>query len=193
MNIVERVKSILLSPKEEWEVIKGEETTVQELFTQYAVILAAIPAIAGLIGFSAFGYGFGIRLPIGSSIGWAILTYVLSLIGTYVVGFIIDSFAPTFGSTKDLTASMKVAIYASTASWVGGIFNLIPFLSFISMLAGIYSLVLMYMGLKSIKDVPEEKMVGYFITVLVVTIVVYLIVGAITSGMFLTGIAISAM
>jgi len=193
MNIIDRVKNILLTPKTEWILIKEESITVQELFTKYAMLLAAIPAIAGLIGFSAFGYGFGFRLPIGSSLGWAVVTYVLSLVSAYVVGFIIDALSPTFGSTKNLIDSMKVSVYASTASWVGGLFNLIPFLSFISFLAGIYSLFLLYMGLKIVKDVPEEKMIGYFITVVIVSIIVYLIVGAITSGMFLSGLAISAI
>lgn len=183
MNIVERVKKILLSPKEEWEVIKQETTTVQNLFTQYAVILAAIPAIAGLIGFSSFGFGTGFN--------WAIVTYILTLVSTFVVGYIIDALAPTFGSTKDLTESMKVSIYASTASWVGGIFNLIPLMSFVSFIAGIYSLFLMYWGLKIIKEVPENKMVGYFIAIIVVSIVISIIIGSITSGMFLTGMAIS--
>lgn len=193
MNIVERVKKILLSPKEEWEVIKAESSTVQDLFTQYAIILAALPAIAGLIGFSAFGYGFGIKLPLGTSFGWAIMTYILSLVGIFVVGYIIDAFAPTFGSNKDLISSMKVAVYSYTASWVGGLFNLIPLLSFVSLLASLYGLYLLYLGLKTVKDVPEDKILGYFITVLIVTIVVYLIIGAITSGMFLTGIAMSSM
>ena len=180
MNIVERVKKILLGPKEEWEVIKQESTTVQNLFTQYAVFLAAIPAIAGLIGFGGFG--------LGSSFNWAIVTYVLSLVATFALGYIIDAFAPTFGSTKDLTSSMKVSVYASTASWVGGIFNLIPSLSFVSFFAGIYTLFLMYWGLKSIKEVPEDKMVGFFITVIVVSIVLSMIIGAITSGMVFSGV-----
>ena len=185
MNVVERVKKILLSPKEEWEVIKQETTTVKNLFTQYAVILAAIPAVAGLIGFRGFG--------MGSSFNWAIVTYVLSLVSAFALGYIIDVLAPTFGTTKDITSSMKVSVYASTASWVGGIFNLIPFLSFVSFFAGVYTLFLMYWGLKSIKEVPEDKMVGYFITVIVVSIVISLIIGAITSGMFLTGMALSGV
>ncbi len=193
MNIVERIKKILLNPKEEWLVIKGEAASVQALFTQYAIMLAAIPAFAGLVGFSLFGYGYGIKLPFGSSIRWAILTYILSLISTYALGFIIDALAPTFGSVKDLVASMKVAVYSSTAAWVGGLFNLIPVLSFVSFLAGIYTLVLLYFGLKAVKDVPEEKMIGYFIAVVVVAIVIYMIVGAITSGVFLTGRAFSGM
>lgn len=196
MNIVERAKNILLKPKEEWEVIKNEETTVNALFTQYAVILAAIPAVAGFIGYSVFGVNFGFRtfrMPIGSSFGWAVLTYVLMLVGIYLIGFLIDTFAPTFGSTKNLTQSMKVAVYGYTASWVGGIFYIFPVLSFLVMLAGIYSLVLMYMGLKRVKDVPQEKMLGYFITVIVITIVVYFIIIAITSAVIFSGYAIGAM
>ena len=46
MNIVERAKAIILKPKETWEIIKAEQTTVRELFTSYAAVLAVIPAAA---------------------------------------------------------------------------------------------------------------------------------------------------
>lgn len=196
MNIVERAKNILLKPKEEWEVIKTEDTTVNALFTQYAVILAAIPAVAGFLGYSIFGLHAGFktfRMPIGTSFGWAVITYVLMLAGIYLIGFLIDVFAPTFGSTKNMVQSMKVAVYSYTATWVGGIFYIFPVLSFLVMLASIYSLVLMYMGLKRVKDVPQDKMLGYFITVIVVAIVVYLIIGAITSALIFSGYAMGAM
>lgn len=188
MNIIERVKNILLSPKYEWEVIKDEVITVKELFTSYAVFVASIPAIAGWIGYSFSGW-----LPVGSSFGWAIVTYILSLVGAFLVGYIIDAFAATFGSTKDLTSSMKVSVYASTASWVGGIFYLFDFLSFLSLVAGIYTLVLMYNGLKIVKNVPDDKVTGYFITVVIVSIVIYLIIGSITSALFLTSYAVSGI
>lgn len=55
MNLVDRAKNILLSPNSEWEVIRSESTTTAELFTKYAVILAAIPAIAGFIGYYLIG------------------------------------------------------------------------------------------------------------------------------------------
>ncbi len=196
MNIVERAKNILLKPKEEWEVIKTEETTVNALFTQYAVILAAIPAVAGFLGYSVFGMNLGFktfRVPIGTSFGWAVITYVLMLVGIYLIGFLIDAFAPTFGSTKNMVQSMKVAVYAYTATWVGGIFYIFPVLSFLVMLASIYSLILMYMGLKRVKDVPQDKMLGYFITVIIVAIVVYFVIGAITTAVIFSGHAMGAM
>ena len=45
MNLVERVKKILLTPRQEWAVINGETHTVAGLYTQYVMILAAIPAV----------------------------------------------------------------------------------------------------------------------------------------------------
>ncbi|MGB8321297.1 MAG: Yip1 family protein [Ignavibacteriaceae bacterium] len=195
MNLVDRAKNILFSPASEWETIKSETVTNNELFTKYAVILAAIPAVAGLIGYSVFGISFGfgrITLGLGTTIVWAILTYVLSLVSVYVMGWIIDVLAPSFGSTKDLNASLKVAVFSYTAAWVGGIFHILPYLSFLAALTSIYSLVLLYMGLKRVKTVPEDKMLGYFVVIIVVAIVLYFIIRAIVAGVAFGGIMMSS-
>ena len=194
MNLVDRAKNLLLSPAKEWEVIKGETWTTAELFTKYAIILAAIPAVAGLLGYSFFGlsYGFGaIKLGFGTSLTWAILTYILSLVGVFVLGFIIDALAPSFGSTKDMVASLKVAVFSSTPGWVAGILNIFPVLSILVVIASIYGLVLLYMGLERVKSVPKDKMVGYFVVVLIAAIVVYVIIGVVVGGIAFSGYALS--
>ena len=160
MNLVDRVKNLLLSPAKEWEVIKGETWTTAELFTKYAIILAAIPAVAGFLGYTFFGlsYGFGtFKLGIGTSLTWAILTYIFSLVGVFVLGFIIDALAPSFGSTKDMVASLKVAVFSSTAGWVAGILNIFPVIGILVAIASIYGLVLLYMGLERVKSVPKRR------------------------------------
>jgi len=180
MNIVERAKNILLTPQKEWDVIKGENTTVMDLFTKYAIILAAIPAIAGFIGFALIGvtiFGGTFRYPIGPALVWAALTYVLGLIGIYILALIVDTLAPSFGAKKDFISSLRAVVYSYTASWVAGIFLLIPSLSVISAIAGIYSLVLLYLGIKKLKDPPADKMVGYYVVTLIVALVVYFIIG----------------
>ena len=55
MNIVDRVKNILITPKTEWEIIKGEADSIKDLVMGYVVILAAIPAVASFIGISLIG------------------------------------------------------------------------------------------------------------------------------------------
>lgn len=195
MNLFERAKQILISPKTEWDIIKTESTTIQDIFTKYVVILAAIPAVAGFIGFSVFGmsYGFGsIRIPIGTGLLWAILTYVFNLAAVYIFAFVIDALAPSFGSSKNMTMSMKVVAYSYTASWVGGIFRLFPALGVLGMLFGIYSLYLLYIGLGNLKDVPQEKMVGYYVVSLIVGIVIFMIIGMITSSIAFGGYMFSS-
>lgn len=194
MNLVDRVKNLIISPATEWEVIKGETWTVSDLFTKYAILLAAIPAVAGFLGYTFFGlsYGFGsIKLGFGTSLTWAILTFILSLVGVFVLGFIIDALAPSFGSTKDMVASLKVAVFSSTPAWVAGILNIFPVLGILVVIASIYGLVLLYMGLERVKSVPKEKMVGYFVVVLIAAILVYVVIGAIVSAIAFSSVAFS--
>lgn len=186
MNLIERIKNILLSPTAEWEIIKKEDHMISDLFTQYALKLAAIPALAGLIGFTLFGRAF-YNPSFGSNLKWAIGMYVMSIVGVYILALIIDVLAPTFGSKKHLPTSMKVVIFAYTALWVGGIFSLIPALSILGKIASIYSLVLLYKGLQIVKEVPQNKMVGYFVAVIAASIVIYMITGAIITRFAFSG------
>lgn len=182
MNLVERVKNILLSPVSEWETIKGETHTVAGLFTQYAMILAAIPALAGFIGFSMIGYSFGLgtfRLPIGYGLAYCVLSYVLSLVGVYILAMIIDMLSPNFGASKDMDAALKIAVFSMTPAWVGGIFLIIPSLSIIAMIAGLYGLYLLFLGIKQLKDVPSEKLMTFFIITIVVAIVIQIVINAV--------------
>ncbi len=191
MNLIDRAKNILLSPSTEWDVIRAEPSTPAALFSGYAVFLAAIPAIAGFIGYYLIGISLGafgsVRLEIGTSLTWAILTFVLSLVSVYVLGWIIDALAPSFGSTKDFVSSLKVAVYSYTAAWVAGIFYIIPSLSFLAGIAGIYSLVLLYMGLKQVKMAPSDKLIGYFVVTIIAALVLYFIIGAIIGSIVFRG------
>jgi hypothetical protein len=62
MNLIERVKNILVSPKPEWDVIDGENAPHMKVFTQYVLLLALIPAIGYFIGYGLVG--IKIRAPL---------------------------------------------------------------------------------------------------------------------------------
>ena len=187
MALVDRVKNILLTPRTEWQVIDAEQTTPAELYKQYIVPLAAVGPVASAIGALAFGYrGFGLnyRPPVGTVLSSAVVTYLLTLGGVYVLALIIDALAPNFGGVKDQMQALKVAAYSSTASWVVGIFGLIPALSWLGVL-GLYSLYLLYLGLPVLMKSPAEKAMGYTAVVIIAAIVLFLVIGLV-AGTFMT-------
>ena len=174
MNIVERVKGLVLDPKVEWRAIDAEEHTIQSLYTRYVMILAAIPAVAGFIGMCIVGSGvFGstVRMGLAAGIAHMVLGYLLSLGWVYVLALVIHAFAPKFEGHGDFIDALKVAAFTPTPAWIGGIFNVIPSLWIIGFLLSLYSLWLLYVGLPILTEPPEEKALPYFFVVLLTTIV----------------------
>lgn len=194
-SFVARVKGILTKPTAEWHVIDGERPSIKSLFTGYAAILAAIGPVAGLIGGQLFPL-FGLRTPIVSAIIIAAFSYVMALVGAYVLGLIIEALAPSFGAVKDRTKAMQLAVYSSTASWLAGIFTIIPALAILA-IVGLYSLFLLFRGLPILTKVPEDKALVYTIVIIVAAFVVFavigLIVGAITSSLLVTAGAVGGL
>jgi hypothetical protein len=191
MNLIERVKNILLQPKETWVALDSEATDVASLYTQYAMILAAIPAVCGFIGLSLIGFsafGVSVRVPFLSGLVNMVLSYGLSLAGVFALGLVIDALAPTFGGRKSQIQALKVAVYASTAAMLGGVFSLLPSLAMLGVLAALYSIYLLYTGLPVVMKSAPEKSVAYTAVVVIVAIVLGAILGLVSS-LFMPGSA----
>jgi hypothetical protein len=181
--MIGRIKRILLQPKAEWARIDAEPATVGGIFTHWVLVLAAIPALATMIGGLVFGYGwFGIvyRPSIAEAASGAVVRYVMTVLGTFVLALIIEALAPQFGGTKNRVQAVKVAAYAATASWLAGIFGLVPSLAILGLL-GLYSLYLLYLGLPRLMKVADDKAMAYTLVTIVAAFVLALVVGAIVA------------
>lgn len=185
MNIVARSKEILLTPKSAWLVIEPEETSTAILYTQYIMILAAIQAVAGFIGMSLFGvstFGITVRVPLLTGLVHMVVGYAMALAMVYVVALIADALAPGFGGQKNPMKALKLVAYSSTAAMVGGIFALIPALGALTLVAALYSLYLLYLGVPTLMKVPQEKALAYTAVLVVCAIVVGAIAGTVLAG-----------
>jgi hypothetical protein len=191
MNLVERVKGLIVAPAREWATIKDETHSIAGLYTQYVMALAAIPAVASFIGNSIVGYaGFGpvYRVPMASGVASMVISYILSLGSVYLLALVIDAFAPKFAGEKNFMQAFKVAAFFPTAAWLAGAFNAVPALAILAVLGALYSLWLLYTGLASLMSVPEDKSVAYTAVVVlaaVVVMVVIAIVAAVASARLL--------
>jgi hypothetical protein len=186
-KLIARAKAILLTPKTEWPVIAGEPATVADLYKGYIVILAAIPAVFSFLQMSVIGmnvmFAGRVRIGVGAGLTSAIMAYVLTLVGVFLIALIVEALAPTFGGQKDRVQALKAVAYAYTASWVAGIGYIIPGIGFLIMIAGgIYGIYLLYLGLPHTMKCPPEKAGGYTAVVVIILIVLWFVVGAITAA-----------
>lgn len=191
MAIVQRIKGICLKPKTEWEVIEAETPTPTSLITSYAIPLAAIPAIAGFVGGSLVGRSLpfigSYRVSPVMGLVTAVFTFVMALVGVFILSLIINALAPTFGGQKDNGQALKVAVYSYTPAWIAGVLHVLPLLGLLAALAGLYGLYLLYLGLPRLMKCPQEKAVGYTAVVVVCAIVLSVVVGVVGTAIMGAG------
>ncbi|MGL5838611.1 MAG: Yip1 family protein [Sphingorhabdus sp.] len=201
MSLVDRVKNILISPASEWEVIAKEPATVGGLFTSYAAILALLPAIASLLFLGVLGISLGAMGPAGAMVSglgmgyWittAIVSYVVGLALLWLVAFIVKSISPSFNGNSDMVQATKLMVYSATPTWVAGLVAWIPVIGFIFSLAAMaYAVYLIYLGVRPVLEVPQEKVAGMTVVTVLIYIVISLVVGGLIAaafiGMFFSG------
>ena len=197
MNIVDRVKNILLNPKQEWEVIEKESTPTEKLVTGYLLLLAIIPAIGNFIGYGLVGYRVaffgGVVRSFEMGLRQAVAGFITPVISVFVAALVINLLAESFGSKKDFRRAMQLVVYSYTPAMVVGVFYIIPSLGILASLLSLYGLYLLYIGLKPMMQTPADKVTGYFIVSLLVMIVVSIVVGAILSVIFIGRSAMMAL
>jgi hypothetical protein len=136
----------------------------------YVLPLAALSAVCTFIGMSIFGI-MGFRIGIVPGAVTAIVQVLMALVGVFALAFITNALAPTFGSQPDIGQAHKLAAYSSTAGFLAGVFTLFPPLGMLA-IVGLYSLALLYIGLPRLMKTPEDKRIGYFVTIIVICIVI---------------------
>ncbi|MDR6890706.1 MULTISPECIES: Yip1 family protein [Variovorax] len=180
MNIIQRAQQVLLKPKLAWPEVEAEPADVISLFKNYVCILAIVPAVAGFIGLSLIGVGaFGVnfRVPIFTGLGQMVASYVMSLAMIYVLALFIDALAPSFNGTKNPLSALKLAAYASTAAFLGGVFSIIPLLALLGVIPALYSIYLVYTGAPVLMKIPQDKAAVFTVVVAVGGLIGICIVG----------------
>ncbi len=185
-KIIERVKQIVLKPRETWEKISQEEASIPVLFKEYLLILAAIPALASFLG----RWIIGIRIPFvgvyrfgfGASLVNSVVDYVLIVASVWITGRIISILASNFGATRDDVKGFQVALYSYSPMLAAGILNLIPSLSVLIFFVGLYGLYILYIGLPIVMGIPKQKSLPYTVVIIIAVVLISLIRSWITGA-----------
>jgi Yip1 domain len=170
--LIARAWAILFRTEVEWEVIDAERATVLGLFLGYACILAAIRPLAEIPQHMLLTHWRP-----APTLEIMALGYLASLIGVFILGLIINALAPVYHGEKNLVQAMKLSVYFHTPGWVVGLLYILPIPGFLAMIAGLYGLYILCLGLPTLMRSAREETVGYFVGVVFAVFVV----GAVTA------------
>lgn len=182
MNLIERVKNIIITPKTEWLVVESESTTPGSLLVSYVLPMAIISSLGELMA----GMLYTGTLGIGYFLLRSLTSFITVMISFYITTYVVDLLAPNFASEKNINRAAQLVAYSNTPIWIAGLLAFIPMLRFLILFAGrIYSIYLMYLGLGPLKKTPEDKKVVYMIVAFLVILLIGFVVSYILGMLFL--------
>jgi hypothetical protein len=177
------VKNIILAPRSEWRAIEAEPTSIGQLYAGYVVPMAAFAAVMSFIRMSIVGVplplGGLIRTPPASGLVSSVVTFLLGLIGLFLVGLVINMLAPTSYGRRNQRQALKTAAYALTPAWLGTALTFLPLGSVLQLIAGSYGIYVLYLGLPVMMRTPPDKAGGYTAAVVVCTVLIAILFAAV--------------
>lgn len=170
MAMIDRIKGILVEPREEWTSIAAEPATAMSVYTGWIMILAAIGPVAMLIGYSELGFPWALRI--------AVSAYVTALVIPFVLAMIVDVLAPSFGGQKDFVASLKLVAYSCTVVWLAGIAHVLGiFANLLMWLAAVYALYTFFLGAPVLRKCGADKAIPFTLIVVLCAIALFVVAG----------------
>jgi len=169
-NIFKRAINIMLKPKSEWEVVAKEKPSVPMMIFGYSLIFSLISATLLIIGYGLVGrrisFIFGSMWQRSFGIGFLeAFVFMLAALSAIIVGaVVINALAPAFRTEKNFGRAMQLTTYSFTPMFFASIFFVLPLLSFLVYLAGLYGIFILLIGLPIVLKTPKNTQIGYFFT-----------------------------
>ena len=179
--MIGNVVGILFSPDERWVSIR-DQSKKRNTGLLHALVLAAIPALAGYYGAAHIGWRIGDGptryLTQDSALEIFIPAYVAQVLAILFLGRAIHWMARTYGSAPEKSQAMAIAAYSATPLFLSGIVALYPAL-WLFMLAGlvavIHSVYLLYKGVPIVMNISADQ--GFVFSSAILTVGLVMMVG----------------
>jgi hypothetical protein len=181
---LERARRLILQPTAEWTAIAAEFTTPGPIYWRYLLPMAAIGPVATTLGTILSG---GDRSSLAGTytistmdaVTAGVLEYGLNLVAVYFLAWLIELLAGTFGGQPNRVQGLKVAAYGATPYWLGGVLALLPKLTPVGVLLGLYSVRLFWTGLPLAMRTPRDKTAVFTLLVSAAGLLVLLVIAAV--------------
>lgn len=187
MAMLQHTLGIFLNPDREWERIRGEKQSFLKVFAVHVPLLALIPVVAAYFGVTQVGWTIGggdpVKLTAASALMLCIAAYVAQLVAVYVLGEYINWMSRSFGVTDKASErhyeGTALAVYSAMPMMLAGVVLLYPQLWLVAtvfLIAGCYSVYLVYEGIPILMNIPKERGFIYASSVITVGLVLAVVV-----------------
>jgi hypothetical protein len=180
MAAIKHAIDLIKNPAGVMNAYRDSDPSLNSLMINYVGVLAAIAFVATLIGDLIIFRGVYGFLD-------ALLPFISSILGVFIVGYILWKLAPSFGTNTTQIRATRLAAYSYTPYFLISVLNIIPFgpirdLGYLGLLYGIY---IVYLGLPILLSTPKERVISYLIVSLVVVFAVYLVLEVVIGAILL--------
>jgi hypothetical protein len=187
MEALGRVVRIVFRPKDEWERIASEDTSIDDLIRRYIVPLSLLAPTATIIGMQVFDAtwdeGQGYRVPGPEIFAAAATTLFASILSVFALAGIFVLLAPLYGSTRNYRVALKVATFGAVPVLLAGATLLLPVMAIVGIVAFIHSLFLYWLGAKQVLHVTRNEQAEFVGMAMLLLSVVSTLAGAAFSSM----------
>ncbi len=179
-----RLQEVISDPLGTWAKVKAEPSEVKQLYLQYLIVMAIVPGLCTFIGLALFG-----PMPFGAGIKMFLWHVVMTLGGAYLFAMLISAITPTFGGAASVGDALKLLVYSQMPAAAATVLTIIP-ISFllliiwlVVLLAAFYGLYIFWLGIPIILNVPEERKVAFFISLVACALVCGALLSMVGPGM----------
>jgi hypothetical protein len=182
---VDRAFRIVLHPRAAWPALADEPLAAKAIWRDYVAPLAAIGALAMLVGQVLVGSPVPllglVRAQWIEGISAAAVLLALTLASVALLAWLVDVLAPRFGGERDAVRALKLVAYSATPGWLAGVLQIVPALSPVAVFAQLYGLYLLYAGLPVLMRCPRGQSAAYAAAAIVGAALSFMLVGVLTT------------
>jgi hypothetical protein len=191
-GLINRVKAIITTPGAEWPKIAADTNSPKDILIKYALPLMLIGPICSVLGSLIAPYGFGLSYYLVT----AVVGFLLGIAMLYALAAIANFLAPKFGGKEDYASAFELVAYSWTPVWLAGVLGLLigvaPAIALLIYVALAYGLYLFYLGAGQQMSIPKDKNGTYLAVYIVSAIILYIVIGAITTAIVASMVVVSS-
>ncbi len=185
-----RIVGIVVHPKDEWELIAREETSVDELIRRFILPLSLLAPAATVIGMKFFDAAWdddlGYLVPPQDIYAAGATTLFATIVSVFALAAIFVLLAPLYGSSRHYPTALKVATYGAVPVMLAGATLVLPVMAIVGLVGLSHSLFLYWLGARHVLHVHRDHQAEFVGIAMMLLIFASTLAGAMASslGMF---------